>query len=266
LHANQISSINPTKKIYVFAWELNFPKDRNGLQMPNFEDTAPQVIQIFRDDRERRDSKDTSVLPKTPLFIRILNIAEIIAAIVFSVPVLPPLVRIIAGSIFIILSIVSFLYWIPELKQMARDMGNPVNMILKGMQIQTKSVALLVSKLDVFDLETLEFVKNYYDAALKRRTTIVDFIAGPLDKIGAIPFMASIFLAIIKIPEIFQQVRGFVPIPDTISPLLLGGAVGVILLYPFLMSTRLGLVGLEFESRALEEAIRRKKEDLKSNP
>jgi hypothetical protein len=234
--------------------------------MPNLEDTAPEVIQIFRSERNRRDSEDASVLPKTPLFVRILNISKIVAAIVFSVPVLPPLVRIIAGSIFIFLSIVSFLYWIPELKQTARDMGNPVDMILKGMQTQTKSVALLVSKLESHDLETLEFVKNYYDAALKRRTTIIDFIAGPLDKIGAIPFIASIFLAIIKIPEIFQQFRGFVPIPDTISPLLLGGVVGVILLYPFLMSTRLGLVGLEFESKALEEAIRRKKENLKSNP
>jgi hypothetical protein len=234
--------------------------------MPNFEDTAPQVIQIFCDERNRRNSEDASESPKTPPFTRVLYILEFVAAIIFSLSILSPLIRIIAGSIFIILSIVSFLYWIPELKQMARDMGNPVNMILKGMQIQTKSVALLVSKLDVFDLETLEFVKNYYDAALKRRTTIVDFIAGPLDKIGAIPFIASIFLAIIKIPEIFQQIRGFVPIPDTISPLLLGGAVGVILLYPFLMSTRLGLVGLEFESKALEEAIRRKKENIKSNP
>jgi hypothetical protein len=134
------------------------------------------------------------------------------------------------------------------------------------MQNQMKSMASLVFKLEVFDLETLEFVKNQYDAALQRGSTRIDLFMGPLDKIGAVPFMASIVLAASKIPELFQQFRGIVPVPNAISSVLLGGAIGIILAYPLLMSIRIGFVGLEFESKALDEAIRRKKETIKNNP
>jgi hypothetical protein len=109
-------------------------------------------------------------------------------------------------------------------------------------------------------------VKNQYDAALKRGSTRIDLFMGPLDKIGAVPFMASIVLAASKIPELFQQFRGIIPVPNAVSSVLVGGAIGIILMYPFFMSIRMGLVGLEFESKALEEAIRRKKETLKSIP
>jgi hypothetical protein len=231
--------------------------------MPDFEKFAPQVIELFRDNRKRENSIAST---KTSFFLQILFVAEFITAITFFVEVLPPIVRVVGGLAFIFLSIVSFVLWIPEFRQMSRDMGNPVNMILEGMQDQMKSMASLVFKLEVFDLETLEFVKTQYDAALKRGSTRIDLFMGPLDKIGAIPFMASIVLAATKIPELFQQFRGIVPVPNAISSVLFGGAIGIILAYPFLMSIRMGFVGLELESKALEEAIRRKKEDLKSNP
>jgi hypothetical protein len=231
--------------------------------MPDFEKSAPQVIQLFRDDRNNENSVAST---KTPLFLQVLFAAEFITAITFFVEALPPIVRLIGSIAFIILSIISFVLWIPEFRQITREMSNPVNMILKGMQNQMKSMASLVFKLEVFDLETLEFVKNQYDAALKRGSTRIDLFMGPLDKIGAVPFMASIALAATKIPELLQQFRGIVPVPNAISSVIFGSAIGIILAYPFFMSIRMGFVGLEFESKALEEVIRRKKENLKSNP
>jgi hypothetical protein len=231
--------------------------------MPNLEENAAQVIQVLREERRKGNLLPSS---KNQNFTRVMFFAQLITALLFYVPIFPTIARLIGGGIFVLLLIISFLLWIPDLMRALREIGNPADMILEGIQSQIKSSASLMSRLETFELYILEFAKNQYDAALKRSAIRIDLLAGPLDKIGLIPFIASIVITVTKIPELLQQFKGVIPVSNEISSFITGGIIGVGILYPFLMTLRMETVTLEFESKALEEAIRRKKENIKSIP